>query len=878
MVPIDKELPTASDKLRRKAEERLRSKMAALPPSRTKEETQRLVHELEVHQIELEMQNEELNQALGELELSRTKYAELYDFAPVGYFTLDAQGLIREVNLAGAQLLGQERRALVNNFFSHFIADAAGREVFSDHLENVLQREGSHRCEIGLIGQDGAIIYSRIQSVRLGTVGDEGYYVLSSISDSTVAKRLEKEIQDAREYAENVVETVREPLVVLNSNLKILTVNRSFYQTFEETPERTVGEFIYKIGNRQWDIPKLKALFEAILPNDTELKSFEVEHDFPHIGRRIFLLNARGIFQGDVSSTVILLAMEDITERKRVEEERMRSAMIVESSNDAIFSISLDHAITSWNKGAEKIFGYSAAEIIGSPVYTLIPVDRHDERSQILQTILSGEQVKHYETTRIRKDGKMIHVSITTSPMLGADGKVLGNAVIARDVTVRREMEDIIKHQANHDTLTDLPNRQLFMELLALELAESRRHAKKLALLFLDLNGFKQVNDTFGHSCGDRLLKEVALRLKSSIRVSDTVARLGGDEFTVLMPDLGSSADVSTVLRKILGVFDAPFLLNEIAVGAGASVGVCMFPDDGENSEELMKKADAAMYEAKGSGGSSYQFYNVEINTRAVKRQSMEKSLRLALDRDQLELHFQPIACSETHSIIGAEALLRWRHPELGLLSPDEFLSVAEDSGAIVPIGEWVIRHACNQVRAWNEKGYALSVSVNLSNRQFHQPDLIANIIQIHAGAGLMPYQLELEITEQSIMADINFSLRHLAAIINMGITIIIDNFGRGSSSFQWIKKMQGHKVKIDRSFVINMLSEPDDLAVVNAIIAMSHNLGLKVVASGIETKEQLSVLQKIGCDQLQGYMISKPLPSGEFEQLVQIRNAQAVE
>jgi diguanylate cyclase (GGDEF)-like protein/PAS domain S-box-containing protein len=489
-IDKDKILSTKVAELRRHAEGRLRVKKGELHPPWTAEEAQRLVHEFEVHQIELEMQNEELRRAHEELEVSRDRYAELYDFAPVGYFTFDAHGMIREVNLTGAQLLGIERRSLADTPFIGFIADADGREIFFTHLSAVLYGQGMQRCEIRLTGTDGKVIHGQLQSVMVDANESKGGYILSSIVDGTLAKQLE--------------------------------------------------------------------------------------------------------------------------------EERARLAMIVESSNVAIFSVSLDDVITSWNRGAENIFGYSDREIIGSHIFTIIPGERYNERSHIIQTILRGEQIQHFETTLIIKDGSQIYGSITISPILDAYGNIIGYSIIASDVTERRKMEEIIKHQAYHDTLTDLPNRQLFMDLLSLGLAQARRHGKKLALLFLDLNGFKQVNDTLGHSCGDRLLQEVAKRLKACIRESDNVARLCGDEFTVLLPDLAQTDDVGIVLRKILGVFETPFMLDDVAVNTTASIGICMFPDDGECSDELMKHADIAMYAAKGSGRNSYKFYNAEINTRTI--------------------------------------------------------------------------------------------------------------------------------------------------------------------------------------------------------------------------------------------------------------------
>lgn len=617
------------------------------------------------------------------------------------------------------------------------------------------------------------------------------------------------------------------------------------------------------------DREAVKRVVQNALKNHQSITSHYCRIVRPDGSIRIIQGQGEVLFDESGKIESVIGVAHDVTEQRQREEERARLAQIVESSNDAIFSISLDGVIMSWNRGAESVFGYTAGEIIGRQISTIIPPERFDERSRILQMTLSGEQVRHFETTRIKKDGSQIYVSISSSPIKNADGKIIGNSVIAHDVTERRKMEEIIKHQAHHDTLTDLPNRQLFMNFLSLELAQARRNEKKLALLFLDLDGFKQVNDTLGHSYGDRLLQGVAKRLKACIRESDTVARLGGDEFTVLMPDLIQTDDVGIVLKKILGVFETPFVLDDVAVDTTSSIGVCMFPNDGEYSEELMKKADIAMYDAKGSGGNSYQFYNAEINARTIKRQKMEGFLRQAVNRGEMELLFQPLVYSNTRGIIGAEALLRWRHPEQGLLAPDQFLGIAEDSGAIVSIGEWVLRNACNQARAWNEKGYPLSISVNLSNRQFHQANLVAKTAQILAETGLRANQLEFDVTEQTIMANTDFSLRNMQALSKMGVTLAIDNYGCGSSSLHWIKRMQTHMVKIDKSFIMNMLSEPDDLAVVNAVIAMSHNLNMKVAANGVETEEQLSVIQRSGCDQLQGYVISEPLIPDEFERLV---------
>ena len=332
-IEKDKRLFTTASEIRIQAEQRLCAKTVGQPPSRTKQETQRHLHELEVHQIELEMQNDELRRSQEELELSRNTYAELYDFAPVGYFIFDARGVIQEVNLTGALLLGIERGQLTNQPFIRYISTSDGRNIFSEHLATVLNEQGLQRCELTLTGKAGSLIYGHLKSVTLDHIGNKDGYILCSIIDGTVAKQLEREIQDAREYAENIVETVREPLVVLNSNLKILTANHSFYDTFKVTPEETIGNFIYDLGNRQWDIPKLRVLFEDILPHDTVFNGYEVDHVFPGIGRKIILLNARQIFRENIGSRVILLAMEDITARKQAEEERSRLDQVLQDKN-----------------------------------------------------------------------------------------------------------------------------------------------------------------------------------------------------------------------------------------------------------------------------------------------------------------------------------------------------------------------------------------------------------------------------------------------------------------------------------------------------------------------------------------------------------------
>jgi diguanylate cyclase (GGDEF)-like protein/PAS domain S-box-containing protein len=642
-----------------------------------------------------------------------------------------------------------------------------------------------------------------------------------------------------------------------------LEVNRAFLRELGYRKSEVVGRSEQELGI--WARDNERTGVARALEELGELDGLEV-HFKARSGREMAGILSAQYLEIDGKRCVLTL-FKDISERKRIEVELARLAFIVESSDDAIMATDYDGVITIWNPGAEKIFGLKAEEVKGRHLSTLVPEDRRDYLTRICQG--QEEQATQLDLVYLRKDARQVHISLNLSPLKDADGAIVGLSGIARDTTRRAEREEIIRHQALHDPLTDLPNRKLFMDFLALELAQARRNRKNLAVLFLDLDHFKQINDTLGHAAGDLLLQAVAGRLKGCVRESDTVARIGGDEFNVLMPDLQQTDDVGTVVGKIMGVFEAPFLLDNVEVNATTSVGVSMFPDDGDTSTDLVQKADSAMYVAKLQSGNSYQFFNSQINERTVRRQRTERLLRQAVQLNQLELLFQPLVRVDTGKVVGAEALLRWHHPEEGLLLPAQFLSVAEETGAIVALGEWTLRTACAQMKKWQQMGHRFSVTVNLSNRQFHQPNLLQMTSALLAETGLDPRALELDVTENAIMDDLDSSIRNMRRLTGLGVKFSVDDFGIGSSSLQCIKELPIDRVKIDRSFIRDILTQSNDLAVVSAVISMSHNLGMKVNAVGVELPEQLTLIRKNGCDEVQGDLISKPLPADEFERLV---------
>lgn len=442
----------------------------------------------------------------------------------------------------------------------------------------------------------------------------------------------------------------------------------------------------------------------------------------------------------------------------------------------------------------------------------------------------------------------------------------------ARLFEERKRSEEEMKRLAHHDVLTGLPNRMLFTDHLNLELSQARRNRKRLAVMFMDIDRFKEVNDTLGHTVGDQLLVEVARRLKSTVRESDTVARIGGDEFNILMADIDRAEDAGKIAKKIIASFREPFVVDHHMLNITTSLGISVYPDDGENDEILLKHADVALYHAKDTGRNNYRFYSPPMNIRSAERLLLEDSLHNMLERGELKLYYQPRLALDTRKMVCAEALMRWQHPELGLLSPAQFVPLAEETGLIAAIDERVLRGACVQNKAWQDSGYApLCVAVNLSTRRFQQPDFPEFVSGVLKETGLHPGLLEIDVAEHTVMQKAGHTMENLAQLADMGVHTSIDNFGSGCSALGQLKKLPIRKLKIDRSLVRNLATDPDYKTIVNAVIALAHTMDMEVVAKGVETNDQLSFLHSIRCDELQGFLFSEPLPCERFERLIML-------
>lgn len=718
-------------------------------------ESEQLLQDLRMHQVELEMQNRELRDSQQALEETRDRYAELYDFAPVGYLSINRNGTIQNINLTGARMLGKERSRLIDKPLIAEIESGDTRAI-SDHVQHAFSSAETVVDEFIFLGKETCSPRDIRFDSTVRTDSNADAHCFTIMTDVTERCVAERKVLAEQEFLQKIIDGVAEPVVVIDPDYNIRRLNRVALKTAE---------------SMNLDIQNLHC--------------YELLH-----GNK-------------------------------------------EPCND---------------------------ELQPCPLKT---VQRTHQPCKVLhEHRTTGHEKRKFE--------------VMATPLFDQDNALTYIVESAHDVTEHLELLDELKqrelsyaHLAQHDPLTSLPNRLLFADRLVQAMHVAHRKRENLAVLFIDLDQFKQLNDSFGHAFGDKVLKVMSERLSQLFREDDTVARMGGDEFTVILTNIKKAENVAMIANKIIQVLNAPFKIEEQTVYLGASIGVSIYPEHGTSVDELVRNADTAMYRAKDRGRGTFEYYSKELTDKAFQRVLLETSLHDAVEQNELVLFYQPQFDLNTKRLSGIEALVRWMRNGLGPVPPSTFIPLAEETGIILPMGDWILEQACRQMKKWLDVGVVTSdvtMSVNISGKQLDNPDLLGKIEHILDKHSLAPQNLELEVTESIMMSSTSATARLLTRFRELGIHIAIDDFGTGYSSLNYLKRLPLTRLKIDQSFVSDVPNNRHDVAIARTIIALAQNLSLDVLAEGVETSEQLAFLEAEGCNSAQGFLFSYPLPANEFE------------
>ncbi len=586
------------------------------------------------------------------------------------------------------------------------------------------------------------------------------------------------------------------------------------------------------------------------------------------------------LLEGHLDSYLFARAVRNIIEREIAREElfieKERSRVTLNSIGDAVLSTDLSCNVTYLNLAAEQMTGWSREEALGHQlrdVFQIVDGATHQPSANPLELAIQQNRTVGLAANciLIRRDGYECAIEDSAAPIRDRNGEVIGAVIVFHDVSMARAMVLEMSYLAQHDILTNLPNRFLLNDRLAQAISIARRNQHQVAVLFLDLDGFKYINDSLGHVIGDRLLQSIAARILACVRKSDTVSRQGGDEFVILLPEVAHARDAGISAAKIITELKNSHRIGQYSLHVTGSIGISTYPDNGEDAETLIRNADTAMYHAKEHGHDNYQFYEKEMNVRAVERQSLEGQLRYALERQELLLHYQPKVNLKTGAITSVEALIRWQHPERGLLLPGSFLTIAEDSGMILGIGQWVLCEACRQTREWLDAGLpAVPVAVNISSLEFRSGHFFEGVGFALKNTHLNPRYLEIELTETVLMRHVASAASALEQLKALGVQLAVDDFGTGYSSLSYLTRFAIDALKLDQSFVRNVVTSRNNAIVAGAVINMGKSLKHKVIAEGVETPEQVVFLQTHGCDEGQGYYFSPPIAAPQFAKLLE--------
>jgi diguanylate cyclase (GGDEF)-like protein/PAS domain S-box-containing protein len=943
----------------------------------------------------------ETEQALRESEARNRLLAGVVDQTTEAIVTKDLDNRVLTWNRGATALFGYSAEEAIGRNISTLVIPGADEERIAAAVADTRACRTHSRFEARRARNgrtfDVEVSYSPLYSADGEHIGEIS--IARDITSRLGAERALRASEARSRLLAAVVEQSAEAIIIKDLDNIILSWNAGAERMYGWTQAEAVGRnitLLVRPAASGADVARRIARLRRGEPEAWQTVSHRRDGTSIHVDVNVSpLFDENGRHIGEITM------VRDITERQRAEtalratEARNRElALIVDQSYDAIITKDTTNRILTWNRGAERIFGWPAGEVLGRNFLALMKPEAEEAELRAAIDRIGERKAETWETVRTTKAGERIHVEVTVSPLFDDDGQHLGEISINRDITARVQAEEALRDHrlfleqaqavggigswalsladgrltwsdetvrifglergsfdgrpetfqslvhpddvervrianeqavatrapytneyrilrpdgtqrwiyehaaiicddqdrplrvvgvaqditerraaqerieflATRDPLTELPNRLLLRDRITHGMASAARNGTQLALLFIDLDRFKTINDSLGHRVGDELLKQVAERLARCVRMEDTLARLGGDEFVVLLQGLGDSQVASQVARKVLKLLARPYLIEGHQLSTSCSIGISLYPTDGTDAQTLMKNADAAMYHAKERGRGNYQYFSADLHSRAVERLSIETALRRALERDEFELHYQPQVRMGDSKVVGMEALLRWNHPEEGLLAPGRFIRIAEESGLIVPLGEWALDAACARMRAWLDAGLkpprlAVNVSVGQLSRSFVRS--VGRILQAHRIDGA---QLELEMTESLLMQHVDENVKLLQRLGDLGVQVALDDFGTGYSSLAYLKKFPIDALKIDRTFVRDIVEDPDDSAITAAVVSIGHHMQLRVVAEGVETAEQLAILQSMGCDEYQGYLFSRPLPVQGFE------------